>query len=176
MAGFGPSPLCLGKIRNCFILGLRPNIQCELAVLQLSSISQAISLEKLLELKPVTFAHFAACHRHLQRASCAFSCSYVKDPVSYSAFVVVENVGSSRPKCFAYMAQFMNTLFVYVLFGSGSLHNIVQPHMTGFLGLQVTPLTSFPILVGNGASLHCSGFGQPCLSPSKHTTSSFLCT
>ncbi|KAL0449549.1 UNVERIFIED_CONTAM: Zinc finger protein VAR3, chloroplastic [Sesamum latifolium] len=38
-------------ILNCFILGLRPDIQWELVVIQPSSISQAIGLAKLLELK-----------------------------------------------------------------------------------------------------------------------------
>ncbi|KAL0404604.1 UNVERIFIED_CONTAM: hypothetical protein Sradi_2101200 [Sesamum radiatum] len=38
-------------ILNCFISGLRSNIQCELAVLQPSSISQAVGLAKLLEAK-----------------------------------------------------------------------------------------------------------------------------
>ncbi|KAL0385790.1 UNVERIFIED_CONTAM: Retrovirus-related Pol polyprotein from transposon.6 [Sesamum radiatum] len=46
---------------------------------------------------------------------------------------------------------------VSVLINSGSSHNIVQPRVASFLGLTITPVTSFPILVGNGESLHCSG-------------------
>ncbi|KAL0423537.1 UNVERIFIED_CONTAM: Retrovirus-related Pol polyprotein from transposon [Sesamum radiatum] len=44
-----------------------------------------------------------------------------------------------------------------VLIDSGSSHNIIQPRVAAYLGLTVTPLSVFPVMVDNGASLHCSG-------------------
>ncbi|KAL0462146.1 UNVERIFIED_CONTAM: hypothetical protein Slati_0102200 [Sesamum latifolium] len=46
---------------------------------------------------------------------------------------------------------------VTILIDSSSSHNIVQPHVADYLGLPVSPVSSFPILVGNGDTLHCSG-------------------
>ncbi|KAL0302713.1 UNVERIFIED_CONTAM: Retrovirus-related Pol polyprotein from transposon.6 [Sesamum angustifolium] len=44
-----------------------------------------------------------------------------------------------------------------VLIDSGSSHNIIQPRVAAYLGLTVTPLSVFPMMVDNGALLHCSG-------------------
>ncbi|KAL0340386.1 UNVERIFIED_CONTAM: hypothetical protein Sradi_4555400 [Sesamum radiatum] len=46
---------------------------------------------------------------------------------------------------------------VSVLIDSGSSHNIIQPRVATFLSLAESSLPSFPVLVGNGAALHCSG-------------------
>ncbi|KAL0396590.1 UNVERIFIED_CONTAM: Transposon Ty3-G Gag-Pol polyprotein [Sesamum calycinum] len=46
---------------------------------------------------------------------------------------------------------------ILVLIDSDSSHNIIQPRVVAFLSLAESPLPSFPVLVGNGATLHCSG-------------------
>ena len=44
-----------------------------------------------------------------------------------------------------------------VLVDSGSSHNIIQPRIATFLHLPIHNFPSFPVMVGNGEYLHCSG-------------------
>ncbi|GKB94316.1 ty3-gypsy retrotransposon protein [Tanacetum coccineum] len=49
---------------------------------------------------------------------------------------------------------------VTILVDSGSTHNIIQPRIASFLNLAITPIPSFPVMIGNGSHLHCQGFCQ----------------
>ncbi|KAJ9537912.1 hypothetical protein OSB04_030645 [Centaurea solstitialis] len=49
---------------------------------------------------------------------------------------------------------------VTILVDTGSTHNIIQPRVASFLHIQVCSIPSFPVTVGNGDHLHCSGFCQ----------------
>ncbi|KAL0412969.1 UNVERIFIED_CONTAM: Retrovirus-related Pol polyprotein from transposon.6 [Sesamum radiatum] len=60
------------------------------------------------------------------------------------------------PVPYVFRVPFSGIRFLFWL-TRGSSHNIVQPRIAEFLGLAVTPLAVFPIMVGNGASLRCSG-------------------
>ncbi|KAL0366301.1 UNVERIFIED_CONTAM: Retrovirus-related Pol polyprotein from transposon [Sesamum radiatum] len=46
---------------------------------------------------------------------------------------------------------------VTVLIDSSSSHNIIQSRVAAFLGLYISPVSSFSVVVGNGDTLHCSG-------------------
>ncbi|KAL0355083.1 UNVERIFIED_CONTAM: Retrovirus-related Pol polyprotein from transposon.6 [Sesamum radiatum] len=65
--------------------------------------------------------------------------------------------GANSPRVLC-LCGFIREHSVTVLIDSGSSHNIIQSRVTEFVGLQVTPTPSFPVLVGNGESLRCSGF------------------
>ncbi|KAL0413690.1 UNVERIFIED_CONTAM: putative mitochondrial protein [Sesamum radiatum] len=47
---------------------------------------------------------------------------------------------------------------ISILVDSDSSHNILQPRVAQFLGLTITPIVSFSVMVGNGDSIQCSGF------------------
>ncbi|KAL0303885.1 UNVERIFIED_CONTAM: Retrovirus-related Pol polyprotein from transposon.6 [Sesamum radiatum] len=64
--------------------------------------------------------------------------------------------GSNCPRTLCLRGT-IHELSVSVLIDSGSSHNIIQPRVAEFLGLTVSPLTSFSVLVGNEAALQCSG-------------------
>nr|GEX68440.1 hypothetical protein [Tanacetum cinerariifolium] len=51
----------------------------------------------------------------------------------------------------------LNGLQVTVLIDSGSTHNVIQPRIAEFLGLPVLATPAFPVMVGNGAKIECSG-------------------
>ncbi|GJW69330.1 ty3-gypsy retrotransposon protein [Tanacetum coccineum] len=42
---------------------------------------------------------------------------------------------------------------VTILVDSGSTHNIIQPRIASFLNLAITPIPSFPVMIGNGADV-----------------------
>ncbi|KAL0312114.1 UNVERIFIED_CONTAM: Transposon Ty3-G Gag-Pol polyprotein [Sesamum radiatum] len=50
---------------------------------------------------------------------------------------------------------------VSVLVESGSSHNILHPRVASYLNLQVDSLPHFAVMVGNGASITCSGHCPP---------------
>ncbi|KAL0399243.1 UNVERIFIED_CONTAM: Retrovirus-related Pol polyprotein from transposon.6 [Sesamum radiatum] len=222
-------------ILNCFISGLRSDIQRELAVLQPSSISQAVGLAKLLEAKfldarpsrvpapppsprlppllpapppkaPLPIRRLSPTEMQHRRAQgLCFNCDekfgpghrckanqflllLAEDeeppdpPAGSSDNTVIDSlpppprflspdrpndgmhfqlssaaaVGSRSPRTLCLRGRIHEHL-VTVLVDSGSSHNIVQPRVAAFLGLPITPMASFPVLVGNGEALHCSG-------------------
>ncbi|GKC22079.1 ty3-gypsy retrotransposon protein [Tanacetum coccineum] len=68
-------------------------------------------------------------------------------------------LGLASPKALRITAYIMGHL-VTVLVDSGSTHNIIQPHIVSFLKIPITPIPSFPVMVGNGNHIHCEGFCQ----------------
>ncbi|KAL0409944.1 UNVERIFIED_CONTAM: hypothetical protein Slati_3584100 [Sesamum latifolium] len=228
------------SILNCFISGLRSDIQHELAVLQPSSISQAVGLAKLVEAKLLDARPIRAVHPHavprtppllpaprpgpslpIRRLSpsemqdrrargLCFNCDDKFRPghvcKSKQFLLLLAEDGSTPPEPpdsvdflpelpedsppppprflsdetptdsvhFQLSSAAMSgsicprtlclrgsihelELSVSVLIDSGSSHNIIQPRVAEFLGLTLSPLASFPVLVGNGAALQCSG-------------------
>ncbi|XP_019423050.1 PREDICTED: uncharacterized protein LOC109332520 [Lupinus angustifolius] len=56
--------------------------------------------------------------------------------------------------------KFLGTIYghhVTVLVDTGSSHNILQPRLANFLNLPISKTTQFPVMVGNGAHIFCSG-------------------
>ncbi|TYH32064.1 hypothetical protein ES288_A01G221700v1 [Gossypium darwinii] len=56
--------------------------------------------------------------------------------------------------------RFMGTIqghSVQILLDGGSTHNFIQSRVAQFLGLDIDPSASFPVLVGNGESIHSEG-------------------
>ncbi|KAL4570619.1 hypothetical protein LXL04_026277 [Taraxacum kok-saghyz] len=47
---------------------------------------------------------------------------------------------------------------VTTLIDCGSTHNIIQPRIANLLNLTPTPITPFPVMIGNGQHLECNGF------------------
>ncbi|GJS54526.1 ty3-gypsy retrotransposon protein [Tanacetum coccineum] len=68
-------------------------------------------------------------------------------------------LGLASPKALRITAYIMGHP-VTVLVDSGSTHNIIQPHIASFLNLSITPIPSFPVMVGNGNHIHCDGLCQ----------------
>ncbi|KAL0297786.1 UNVERIFIED_CONTAM: Retrovirus-related Pol polyprotein from transposon.6 [Sesamum radiatum] len=64
--------------------------------------------------------------------------------------------GSSSPRTLC-LRGLIRGHAVSVLIDSGNSHNIIQPRVAPFLSLAESSLPSFPVLIGNGAALHCSG-------------------
>lgn len=46
---------------------------------------------------------------------------------------------------------------VSVLVDSGSTHDVIQPRVASFLGLPTDTTTSFPVMVGDGNYIQCTG-------------------
>ncbi|XP_019459949.1 PREDICTED: uncharacterized protein LOC109359708 [Lupinus angustifolius] len=46
---------------------------------------------------------------------------------------------------------------VTVLVDTGSSHNVLQPRLAHYLQLDVDPTPNFPVMVGNGAYIYCTG-------------------
>nr|GEW13498.1 Ty3/gypsy retrotransposon protein [Tanacetum cinerariifolium] len=77
----------------------------------------------------------------------------------YLSLSLAAFLGSASPKALRITANIMGD-HVTVLVDSGSTHNIIQPHIASFLKLPVTPIPSFPVMVGNDNHIHCDGFCQ----------------
>ncbi|KAL0438992.1 UNVERIFIED_CONTAM: Retrovirus-related Pol polyprotein from transposon.6 [Sesamum latifolium] len=184
------------SVLNCFISGLRADIQHEMVVFQPSSISQAIGLAKLLEAKsldarplrvvPLPQPKFGPGHHCKARQFLLtaddpnppdlsdLSMEALPEPASLPpspswllpadqsddsmhfqlSTAAISGAKSRRTLC---LMGRINEHTITMFIDSGSLHNIVQSPVAEFLGLPISPMTSFPILVGNGDSLHCSG-------------------
>ncbi|KAL0371812.1 UNVERIFIED_CONTAM: Retrovirus-related Pol polyprotein from transposon [Sesamum calycinum] len=188
-------------ILNCFILGLRPDILRELAVLQPSTISQAIGLAKVLESKtldarPVHHAVPLAFPRAPERRAQGLYFNYDEKfgpgtaatqnsfswlwlrtwsppnllilqpltpchPLRLSSLPWTAprrdctfNYPPSRSWVLALLAHCayggrIHEHIVTVLVDSDSSHNIVQSRFSVFLGLPVTLLVSFSVMVSN---------------------------
>lgn len=65
-------------------------------------------------------------------------------------------VGPSSPRTLRVAGQ-VDEFSVTVLIDSGSSHNIMQPRVAEFLGLPVVSVAPFSVVVGNGASIQCTG-------------------
>ncbi|XP_019430040.1 PREDICTED: uncharacterized protein LOC109337515 [Lupinus angustifolius] len=46
---------------------------------------------------------------------------------------------------------------VHVLIDTGSSHNVMQPRVAQFLRLEILPTPHFPVMVGNGDHIYCTG-------------------
>nr|GEY60117.1 Ty3/gypsy retrotransposon protein [Tanacetum cinerariifolium] len=77
----------------------------------------------------------------------------------YLSLSLAAFLGLASPKALHITANIMGHP-VTVLVDSGSTHNIIQPHIASFLKLPVTPIPSFPVMVGNGNHIHCDEFCQ----------------
>ncbi|KAL4555486.1 hypothetical protein LXL04_038106 [Taraxacum kok-saghyz] len=58
---------------------------------------------------------------------------------------------------------------ITILIDSGSTHNIVQPRIVHHLRLPTVPVRAFPVMVGNGAQLQCTGFCRDTQLQLDHT-------
>lgn len=66
-------------------------------------------------------------------------------------------VGPPSPRTLRVQGR-VGELEVTILVDSGSSHNIMQPRLAEFLNLPMVAITPFSVVVGNGASITCSGF------------------
>lgn len=77
--------------------------------------------------------------------------------------------GPPSPRTLRVLGQLLEHR-VTVLIDSGSSHNIMQPRVAQFVGLPITALPPFSVLVGNGEAIQCSGFcSQVPLQMASHT-------
>ncbi|KAL0344334.1 UNVERIFIED_CONTAM: hypothetical protein Sangu_1320800 [Sesamum angustifolium] len=60
------------------------------------------------------------------------------------------------PRQFTASNAFSSIVFLGAFCQAGSSQNISQPRIAAFLALSIEPGASFPVLVCNGESLHCS--------------------
>ncbi|KAL4592325.1 hypothetical protein LXL04_005316 [Taraxacum kok-saghyz] len=204
-------------IRNCFISGLRPDIQSEIALHSPTTLHQIYGLAKLIEDKfsmtrpsttpntppllatpPATARPFTRlspdalqkrraeglCFRCPAKYSPGHKCTtpqflLIADneeepsnesptldlldgpdnttipPDQYFALSTAAFYGLSSPQALRVTA-YINNQPVKVLIDSGSTHNIIQPRIVAALHLAEKNIPSFPVMVGNGANLHCN--------------------
>lgn len=80
-------------------------------------------------------------------------------PPQYLSLSPAAFLGLASPKALRVKAHISGHP-VTVLVDSGSTHNIIQPRIATFLNLPITPISPFPVMVGNGSHIHCDGFCQ----------------
>ncbi|GKB30446.1 ty3-gypsy retrotransposon protein [Tanacetum coccineum] len=80
-------------------------------------------------------------------------------PPQYLSLSPAAYLGLASPKALRVTAH-IDGHAVTVLVDSGNTHNIIQPRIATFLNLPITPISPFPVMVGNGSHIHCDGFCQ----------------
>ncbi|KAL4590005.1 hypothetical protein LXL04_002923 [Taraxacum kok-saghyz] len=75
----------------------------------------------------------------------------------YFALSTAAFFGISSPQALR-VTGFINQQPVTILVDSGSTHNIIQPRWVSFFKLPRNSIPEFPVLVGNGDTIKCSGF------------------
>ncbi|KAL4567049.1 hypothetical protein LXL04_022620 [Taraxacum kok-saghyz] len=64
--------------------------------------------------------------------------------------------GLSSPQALRIIGYIQNHL-VTILIDCGSTHNIIQPRLVSFFKLHSQPIPEFPVMVGNGDHIKCTG-------------------
>ncbi|GJS84533.1 ty3-gypsy retrotransposon protein [Tanacetum coccineum] len=101
-------------------------------------------------------------HEHLTSTHLMFADNNPNNTITapqYLSLSPAAFLGLASPKALRITAYIMGHP-VTVLVDSGSTHNIIQPHIALFLKIPITPIPSFPVMVGNGNHIHCEGFCQ----------------
>ncbi|XP_019450597.1 PREDICTED: uncharacterized protein LOC109352871 [Lupinus angustifolius] len=64
--------------------------------------------------------------------------------------------GQTSPKTLRFQGSIAGHPII-ILVDTGSSHNVIQPRLASYLQLEIDPTPMFPVMVGNGAHIYCTG-------------------
>ncbi|OMO89536.1 Aspartic peptidase [Corchorus olitorius] len=143
---------------NCYLSGLFPEIQRELATYKPISISDALATYKPISISDAEGDSSSQMALSLAALPLPPPLSDDLDSDEPPAFQVSLHAlfGSSSHQTKKLFGTIGGHSF-RVLIDSGSTRNLIQPRVAKYFGLALAPAPPFSMTVGNGDRLHCLG-------------------